>query len=331
MVLLTNKVAYHNLMIENFVDEWITKKKPDIYLHCYNGVTKCHKELFGQTQFMRDILMSAKSIQCQCGVLRISLPCSIQMGDHLVRFLYMGEIKLARFNEAKVFEIFDNLHKILGFDPDMWRDCEQGFSSDDDSSDDSSDASTYAAFRESSDNESDPGTYEEQLAAKLAQKKLKNVQVSADAAAAGSDKREAKKPGQKRAAVRAEGATAQKVAKKCPCSQCDKSFDFPSKLKTHFDAVHLDLKPHKCADCDLEFAQKDKLVSHVKSAHGDGFVCPECSKPYSSKKCMDDHISEIHEGVRHNCDYCISSFSQMRTLKAHLAKAHPEIEKSTSI
>ena len=142
MVLLTNKVAYHNLMIENFVDEWVSKKKPDIYLHCYNGVTKCHKELFGQTQFMRDILTSAKSIQCQCGVLRISLPCSIQMANILVRFLYMGEIKLARFNEAKVFEIFDNLHKILGFEPDMWRDCEEGFSTDDDdSSGDSSDPS----------------------------------------------------------------------------------------------------------------------------------------------------------------------------------------------
>ena len=328
MVLLTNKVAYHNLMIENFVDEWVSKKKPDIYLHCYNGVTKCHKELFGQTQFMRDILTSAKSIQCQCGVLRISLPCSIQMANILVRFLYMGEIKLARFNEAKVFEIFDNLHKILGFEPDMWRDCEEGFSTDDDdSSGDSSDPSTYPALRESSDNESDPGTYEEQLAAKLAKKKFENVQVSANAAAAGSDKREAKKPGQKRDAVRAEGATAQKVAKKCPCSQCDKSFKFPSKLKTHFDAVHLKLKPHKCADCDLVFAQKDKLVSHVKSAHGDGFVCPQCSKPYSSKKCLDDHISEIHEGNRHNCDYCTSSFSQLRTLKAHLAKAHPEIER----
>ena len=37
MVLLTNKYQYHNLMIENFVDEWVTKKRPDCVLHSNDG------------------------------------------------------------------------------------------------------------------------------------------------------------------------------------------------------------------------------------------------------------------------------------------------------
>jgi len=174
MVLLTNKYQYHNLMIENFLDEWVTKKRPDCVLHSNDGHNfKVHKEIFGQTQFMRNILMAAKSIQCQCGRIQISLPCSKRMVEHLVEFLYLGEIRLDVYNEAKLCEIFDNLHKILGYEPDMRRDCEEGSSSSDDS-DDSIDPSTFAVNRpESSDNESDPGTYEEQRIKNIAARKAK--------------------------------------------------------------------------------------------------------------------------------------------------------------
>ena len=55
------------------------------------------------------------------------------MVEHLVEFLYMGEIRLDVYNEAKLCEIFDNLHKILGYEPDMRRDCEEGSSSEYDS------------------------------------------------------------------------------------------------------------------------------------------------------------------------------------------------------
>ena len=37
MVLLTNKYQYHNLMLENFLDEWVTKKRPDVVLHSNDG------------------------------------------------------------------------------------------------------------------------------------------------------------------------------------------------------------------------------------------------------------------------------------------------------
>ena len=174
MVLLTNKYEYHFLMLENFLDEWVTKKKPDCVLHSNDGHNfKVHKEVFGQTQFQRNILMAAKSIHCQCGRIQISLPCSKRMVEHLVEFLYLGEIKLDVYNEAKLDEIFDNLHKILGYEPDMIRDCEEGFSSSDDS-DDSIDPSTFAVNRpDSSDYESDPGTYEEQRIKNIAARKAK--------------------------------------------------------------------------------------------------------------------------------------------------------------
>ena len=45
----------------------------------------------------------------------------------------MGVIRLDVYNEAKLCEIFDNLHKILGYEPDMRRDCEEGSTSEYDS------------------------------------------------------------------------------------------------------------------------------------------------------------------------------------------------------
>ena len=41
-----------------------------------------------------------------------------------------------------------------------------------------------------------------------------------------------------------------------PCDQCESSFPYPSKLKIHIDVVHLGLKPHKCTQCDEAFVWK---------------------------------------------------------------------------
>ena len=44
---------------------------------------KVHKEIFGQTQFMRNILMAAKSIHCQCGRIQISVSSNFRE-DHII-------------------------------------------------------------------------------------------------------------------------------------------------------------------------------------------------------------------------------------------------------
>ena len=132
MVTLTNPYD-HNRMIENELDDLVTKKYPDCILYSNDGSTfKVHKELFGQTKFMRAILMAAKSIQCQCGTIRVSLPCSKQQCEHLVEFLYMGEITMPVYTRARLVDVLYNLHAVLGYEPDLFRKCHQVFSSDDD-------------------------------------------------------------------------------------------------------------------------------------------------------------------------------------------------------
>ena len=85
MYLLVNKE--HTSIIEDYMDSYVTKKPADCILYSKDGSQfKIHKELFGQTDFLRKILSSAKD-HC-CGILEIICPCTKQELSHLVTFLY---------------------------------------------------------------------------------------------------------------------------------------------------------------------------------------------------------------------------------------------------
>jgi len=363
MVLLTNKYQYHNLMIENFVDEWVTKKRPDCVLHSNDGHNfKVHKEIFGQTQFMRNILMAAKSIQCQCGRIQISLPCSKRMVEHLVEFLYMGELRMDVFNEAKLCEIFDNLHKILGYELDMRRDCEEGSSSEYDS-DDSIDASTFAVNRpESSDNESDPGTYEEQRIKNIAARKAKFDELQLkDFKEAACDKNEAKNisllynlPGvagpsgvarPSRPRKRSENPEAKPRERRgnsnvpsykdlysSSSSEDDsgkgepkaKQIKLAQKARRPQAARNGPKKAHPCDQCESSFDKANALKIHINAKHLGlkPFKCTQCDEAFGTSSDLKRHIKSAHEGIRHKCDFCESSFSRESDLNAHIKKKH---------
>ena len=355
MVLLTNKYQYHNLMLENFLDEWVTKKRPDVVLHSNDGHNfKVHKEIFGQTQFMRNILMSAKSIHCQCGRIQISLPCSKRMVEHLVEFLYMGVIRLDVYNEAKLCEIFDNLHKILGYEPDMRRDCEEGSTSEYDSND-SIDPSEFAVNRPtSSDNESDPGTYEEQRIKNIAARKAKFDELQLkDFKEAACDKNEAKNisllynlPGPSLAAARPsrprKRAAVHEGKKQPKRDQC------PPKVPSYLDLYSSSSsdergagavsspkpksakkveKPFKCTICGMSKSFASKLKEHIRRVH-DGekpYKCTLCDACFADKV-PKSHMLSVHgEGNRVKCDSCDSTFITVADKNKHVKYAHQGI------
>ena len=70
-----------------------------------------HKELLGQTEFLREVLKSAKN-QC-CGKIEIFCPCSKEELTKIVHFLYHGEINCEDVFES--FGIQEDLNKIFGF------------------------------------------------------------------------------------------------------------------------------------------------------------------------------------------------------------------------
>ena len=102
----------HIVTIKDYLDVYLKNKPPDCILYSKDGGEfKIHKEIFSQTNFLREILSSAKE-HC-CGTLEIICPCSKKELGHLVDFLYNGEIQCE--NEMDSIEIQENLSKIFGF------------------------------------------------------------------------------------------------------------------------------------------------------------------------------------------------------------------------
>ena len=97
---------------EDYMDTYLKNKSRDCILYSEDGSKiKVHKELFGQTQFLREIL-SCGNERC-CGTIDIFCPCSKDELNHLVNFLYDGEIHCEE--EFDSLKILENLNKIFGF------------------------------------------------------------------------------------------------------------------------------------------------------------------------------------------------------------------------
>ena len=74
----------------NYLEILLKNKAPDCIIYSEDGAEfKTHKELFGQTKFMRELL---KSQSC-CGIMEVIFPCSKDELGHLMNFLNDGIIK----------------------------------------------------------------------------------------------------------------------------------------------------------------------------------------------------------------------------------------------
>ena len=106
----------HISTLEDYQELFFTKKMPDCVLFSEEGTKfEIHKQLLSQTQFLRTILASVQD-QC-CGIIEILCPCSTKHLEHLVHFLYHGEIRCR--NELESFEILDDLNNIFGFPKEL--------------------------------------------------------------------------------------------------------------------------------------------------------------------------------------------------------------------
>ena len=103
-------------MIQENKDAYLKNKSPDCILYSQEGKQfKIHKEIFSQTDFLREILSSTKEHCCE--VLEILCPCTkVELG-HLVNFLYNGEVQCE--NESELINTQLNLRKIFGFPYDL--------------------------------------------------------------------------------------------------------------------------------------------------------------------------------------------------------------------
>ena len=94
------------------IESFFSNKETDCVLYSEEGIEfNIHKEIFGQTDFLRNILSSSKD-DC-CKGIQVFCPCSKMELDHMVNFLYSGSISCK--SEMELFRILDNLSQIFGF------------------------------------------------------------------------------------------------------------------------------------------------------------------------------------------------------------------------
>ena len=96
----------------DFVESFLKSEEPDCTLYSEEGMKyNIHKEIFYQTQFMRNVFESSNTICCK--EKEIFCPCSENELESIVDFLYDGQIPDQTVND--IANIQDNLIKIFSF------------------------------------------------------------------------------------------------------------------------------------------------------------------------------------------------------------------------
>jgi KRAB domain-containing zinc finger protein len=107
----------------------------------------------------------------------------------------------------------------------------------------------------------------------------------------------------------------------CQIDGCEKLFKTNFELKIH-EKSHSNVKDFVCAYCKLQYKTKSTLSIHVKRKHQNSdkeelYPCEECGSTFRLRVDLKTHISNVHKAKimpKNTCTLCSKSFS----LKAHL-------------
>ena len=114
---MTKKFKFDHLSaILDYKETYFKNKPEDCILYAEDGTDfKIHKEVLGQTVFLRKILFT--TINHCCDTIEIICPCTKEELEKLVNFLYHGEIQCE--NDFESFKSQEDLSKIFGFPEDF--------------------------------------------------------------------------------------------------------------------------------------------------------------------------------------------------------------------
>ena len=102
------------------------------------------------------------------------------------------------------------------------------------------------------------------------------------------------------------------------CELCGKNFTKQSRLQSHIDSIHKDIRKFSCPHCDKAFKAKPHLENHLlQHTGGRPWQCKECGDSFRHKLSMISHMRTHSDCRPYVCDTCGKSFRDNSTLKAH--------------
>ena len=298
----------HIASFENYIDLYLKNKSRDCILYSKDGSKfKVHKELFGQTQFLRKILSSANE-RC-CGTIEVFCPCTKDELNHLVNFLYDGEIHCEE--EFDSLKILENLNKIFGFSKKL------AIKMPNDPIAKVNVTQPIAITEEAFENMSSEKPYSCQYCFKEYGKleHLKDHELIHF-----GEKPYSCTYCSKTFRLKSTRKVHERIhtgEKPYPCKICNRCFSQPVGLKQH-QVVHTGEKPYLCTYCSRIFSLKHQLKSHERIHTGEKpYSCKTCNKCFSQLGSLNNH-KLIHTGEKpHSCTYCSQMFSSKNQLKIH--------------
>lgn len=80
---------------------------------------------------------------------------------------------------------------------------------------------------------------------------------------------------------------------KCPYQTCNKSFQFPSGLKTHIK-VHTGRNLYKCLHCDKQYTTNRAMKAHAQKHNAEWLPCPQCPISFKTQQELNQHKKGRH-------------------------------------
>uniref|UniRef100_A0A8C7IGL7 PR domain containing 10 n=1 Tax=Oncorhynchus kisutch TaxID=8019 RepID=A0A8C7IGL7_ONCKI len=108
------------------------------------------------------------------------------------------------------------------------------------------------------------------------------------------------------------------------CSDCDKAFCRPDKLRLHM-LRHSDRKDFLCSTCGKQFKRKDKLREHMQRMHNPEREAKKADRIHRSKALKQKVPTTDLESFMFKCRMCMMGFRRRGMLVNHLSKRHPEM------
>jgi len=321
------KFSDQTASFEAYLDLYLKNKSTDCILYSKDGSKlRVHKELFGQTDFLREILSSTK--EHFCSTIEVLIPCSKVELKHLVNFLYDGEIHCE--NESDSLKVIENLQKIFGFpgNLDLSYPNQTFFTSVNNIE---AMTITEEVFEDILDDPNAEKVVIIPLRSKNESSKLVVIdQGKEDNVLDNGEKKvsKKKKKSKKNSRTKVKGSSMKKYENKFNCNDCGASFIYKSQLQMHINAVHLKLKPYECDLCEMSFARKSDLKGHVKVIHQQirPFECDQCKKTFSQKFCLKSHMQSSNckklKETCYKCKDCVAVFEKKDYLKHHVNRIH---------